>query len=313
MKPNRYLKPVIIFLVALILLLLGISALRRSQPEPTLKLPPKPPTTTLNQIKYSGDPLVLPPTLKTYTTQTISVDALAQNLVSALNLSLKPDFNSLWVSPDDTVDLTIDTNLAYLQLNKKISISPPDQPIDPNLAIKAAKQYLTDLGLTTQTDLISFTPAFYTDDFEPKPVDQSVADLVKIDLRPKIDDYPIITGQNTTTDAFIFIDKAYNWRKIIVSQSLTTLESRQETTLNINQAIENIKQNNYFLVDQFNQKSASIKSSDLQNVSLTNVDLEYRLSPQNQTLTPYYHFYGTGLDQPTNTVSVIELITSAIK
>ena len=144
-------------------------------------------------------------------------------------------------------------------------------------------------------------------------VDQSVADIVEVQMAPYVDTYPIYLDHNEYPPIRLMLDRDYKVVKFIYQFSLfTTSLPKKINPIPVTEAVSNINKGIGTIVSAYQDLARPINLDEANNVELSQVVVEYRVDSQSGLVLPVYKFTGTAESVDGDKMRV-QVITPAAK
>jgi hypothetical protein len=268
---------------------------------------------SFSEVTYSGSSIEIPTELPVASAQrfTTSEDDVLALIVEQFNVTPHPNVPNLWTN--DSWALSESRNgLFTLVKNNFQIIENPELDINQttNVAQNFVNNYFQQLNIT----LINSSIRYYNNVFEPREIDASPnAAMVKIPFSYTIAGYPVFYEQNALFPFEVWVTAENEVSKFTYYPQFVQLqEVGTKPLISIDQAIENINQNNLASVISYNNTSTTIITlEEVTSADLTSVSLEYRVDSSTNVAFPFYRFAGTALLSGIETP--IEITTPAVE
>jgi len=266
-------------------------------------------------VEYSGELLEVPSTLGLYqlSDTPITPSEQAEKIANSLQLAPSSEFNNRWVSPDGSLSLSVDPNLGSITLFTKDITT--DVLLGPNFSLdqasETAKTLVSNFGITGLSPALDQV-VFLSNDLEPRVVAAGEAHTVQIPFQLAIEGYPALYQSQGSNLSNVILDSNYNVIKAVLYPLPLPKLSDKKTTISIEQAVENIRNGSFTVIDLYKTHSGSSKTVVFEKMTLSNVALEFRYNQDANAYYPYYNFKGEA-NLLNFLPTVIELVTPAIE
>jgi hypothetical protein len=138
--------------------------------------------------------------------------------------------------------------------------------------------------------------------------------LISFSLYPTLDSLPLKNSNSTESPLYFFVNSQNIITKIKLNQGSVreTSQVKSYNTLNEETAKKALAEGRGQLISLSTEKALLKLPSDFNNINITRVFAEYRFSPQNLNIVPYYRFVGIGIN-PDQSISTVNILLPAIQ
>jgi hypothetical protein len=282
----------------------------------TVPAPPSTPQPTMTSrygdrtqpitVNYTGPDTSLPKELQHYMGDSPNSNLLSSQLAAKLNLSPHDLVKNLWINEDGSRGLSLDAANHVIQLTLAVLTSKTTPNIDKAVAV--AETYLNAIGITEiqllpeYAEYIDATGEYHSIN-EVFTIDNSVA--VHIPFLHTINNTPLFLGTTNWEDTAIIVSGDYDIIKITLTPPLENItQTNIRPTKSLTDALKEIELGNFIYTHlALSGNPIPPSPNDPANLTLNQVQIEYRLNPTTASIDPYYSFSGSSNFQQ-NTIEV---------
>lgn len=312
MQPKRWF--IILVMVAGVAVLIA-SILRlltpQSQPLPTspfVQVNVDGSSTTFENVSFVGTATTMPRTAKITQVETIPVNPLEQ-LIADFQLTPHPDLEEFWANERFNLILIPEVNQYSFTQNE--NFDSPTSGINAETAQSAAQNFVTTYFADSNLVLLDENVRYLMDE-HAEDVDPSKANFIYFPYSYKIDNFLLKMGPANLLPLSVTVNAQ---SQIVEADFFAQLYSFNvadtKPTLTIEQAIKNINAGKASINRAVNADLKMINLQTVTSAQLTRVEMEYRLDEALRLAYPYYHFYGTAVDDQ-DTSFEVEILTPAV-
>ncbi len=307
--------------IALVIVLLVVSAVLRAIAPPVVKIPQSQDftqknlygtKTTFQNITYTGTEFKVPTQLSIaqFTPMALTGDKLATQFETDFNLTALGIPANTWAGTSYSFSLA--EGSGHNVLNKDDAF-PSAQIVNKDQAIQTAQTFLQKYIPGNTLQVISDKINYYADSPEPAVTDASKSNLVFLPFSYVIDGYPVFY-QNQRDYPFEFlVDPENNIHKFSYYPFFIQISPGQkQNTISIAQAVTNINAGKASLISMDADDTSVTDISQITSAKLNAVSIEYRTDSQSGYVYPFFRFLGTATNGKNESFQV-EIITPAIQ
>ena len=188
-----------------------------------------------------------------------------------------------------------------------------NKKLEKEALLKIGEEYANNI-FQTNLSAINSEVSFYKNALEhPEVSSYSEAEYLKIPMAVNFKDIPIMYKNSHEYPFFVTLDIAGNVSTLSFTPSVVAFDSLNEKTLiSIDQAVENINNNQATIISAGVSQAASIELEEIIGGNLNKYQLEYRVDETTSYIIPYYRFSGE-VQNLNEELYTVEIITPAVK
>lgn len=274
-------------------------------------------STNFSRPSFVGDEINIPPQMEVYLAQDILDEReILERLVEVFDLVPNNTPYRSWTGNTWTLSEAPPNqnfSLSRIGLHDLGELALESQLSDQELverSIVFINSFFPDLELKPEANPRRITSLHET--IESGPDDSVVA--LEISLSYKLTDinWPVFIGQNYRPPFEVLVLKngqVMGTKFFLESPTFAPIGSKN--TISIDQSLNNIDFGRASLITAGSREAVEIDLGELTNITLTVVELQYRLDTENSLLYPFFLFEGQGFDAGDNLLEV-QIITPAI-
>jgi len=267
---------------------------------------------TFKKITFTGGEIIAPELFKIYQANTtVSLgNSLASAIIRDYQLESHEKLENYWVKDNYALIKNVYENrwsfdFSPLKNDNRIPIIV-DEAITK--CFNFYSKYNISSTLTAQKDGIIYLDG----NLEQEEAESKNATSLQIPLSYELDDYPVFYQNESNYPFFCKINNNYEIDRIVFQDNLHTFESVKEIpSINIDQAIKNIKNGIASIINAQSQIVEAIDLNWISEADLYSVEIEYRYDSELKIAYPFYKFQA----KLTNSAGInidAEIITPAV-
>lgn len=270
-------------------------------------------TTTYGSITFTGQLFSLPNKLPVYSVITTDPISTTKTLTQRLNV-LTTQTVGVWENEAYLLVQDPYTNLITLLVkNKPETSSAVSSSAD---AVVVAQNFLNELGLNNYvplTNLVTEQPFEAEQEYGNSGLANASTETVyAVPFSVEVAGYPLYLGDSRSLPLRVMVEKSGAINTMLFEPTIPALnEIGPKTILTSQQSLENLKQGAGSIITANSDSNVSTLSlSRLDQLTLTTLELEYRVDIEQQLAYPFFRFTGTAVQG--NRQITVEVITPAV-
>jgi len=272
----------------------------------------------ISLVTYSGStilPLDQLPILQV--TNLKSFTFFLEQLKTRYNLQSSSFTNELYVNSDQTATLLIKEDDHFLSLSLHENYPQPNETL-PELEVleQQARSYLSSLGFETEMLIQNREDITYVSSNESPTEFHEVesateATAAMLVFQQRFNDVPVYFSSQIPQHITLSLSAKGVYKLDFLPFEVEVKAMNEQLLLPVDQAIENIRQGDYATLTDL-LRVTNVDHNRISAINLTEFQLVYRLSLDDQLLIPYYDFSGQ-VELAGGRTSPVRLTTPAIK
>ncbi|MBI2309549.1 hypothetical protein HYU89_01500 [Candidatus Collierbacteria bacterium] len=304
--------------LGLVIILIPIIILIRGQRPPRVTVPPpeitgQVPNKAVRSITYTGQQLILPKTMVVYrnTASELSLMNLVKRIATSRNLPPSPNSSTLWVSGETGEYVHLDQAHGVVTYGQ--NLPPEDAPApQTDRARQLAQQWVKDtLSLTVRPDEKNIK-YFAVSGSQLVPVDPGSAEVIEIPLNLTIGQYPVMIGNAAIPVATVSVGRNHTINRAILKPfALTPMSASELPTIDLSTIVKNLT-DKAEIISIMPEAPIDTNAHPPTEITLTEVQIQYRLDPNTNLIYPYVAFTGTAKLQGESVTADVNVISPVV-
>lgn len=310
---NKWLTTIILLLLFTLLLIIITPENQASNtPPPQIATQTILPT-NLKTVVFSGTEPELPEEITVFqgSTTPLEVEQFMSDFAQIFGLTASPTRRFFWMDITGEKTLTYNPSQQVVTYLKRQNDYAHESPaFDISRAISTAEQFIkNELSLTEHSAVVDQIE--YLGDEGAKTA--ATAEFLQIPFVKNLHGLPVRFAKSISPPLTISLNHEYEVYRI--DMYITTpdpVPMISTTPLTVDQALENIRQNNATIISSSLDLGGIIELQRIESLALTAASLQYRYDPTNNIYYPYYEFIGTAQTDRPGELYTITIVTPAV-
>lgn len=265
----------------------------------------------IGTITYIGPQITIPQTLAVYKNTSSDISSFASQIASKFNIPLKSEQEKIWYNPTTNQAVFIDPYKGVIEYslftttNQEETVNIQDQTSAQEIAL----EFLRSLGFSQNLNPDPLNINYYKDSFEFKETTPIDATIIEIVFEQAIDGVPVATETFTNTNISVWVENNTVIKSVFPPLITPTTHTQKPKLITFTQAVSVLENKQAKLISVNNIFGKTIENINLEDISISSAQVQYRLSEKTNLIYPYIEFSGSGRNTITQeTVNVVFIV-----